>query len=313
MGVEFCVGAELEFQLFHSESKDGTPQPVDTTTFANAATLNEREEFISTLYDQLCEQDIPVELIHAESAPGQVEMVLSYSSNAVQLADDVLLARETISACAKKHGMKAMFLPKTSMMTAGNGLHLHFSFRDVSSSGDNSFPDPTQPTRISTQGQSFMEGILDHLPSLLSFSLPTVNSFRRMGPGCWTGSSVGWSTEDKEVPVRVCVDLNTQEATNVELKLSDATANIYLELAAILAAGMDGMKRGKKLRPALSDAATEPLPKSLQESLDLLKEDDLLISVLGPELSRAYIAVREFEAQHEKTLEEEVIDAFKKA
>eukprot|EP01083_Nonionella_stella_P230308 814251_1 len=178
------------------------------------------------MYEQLGEQDIPVELIHSESAPGQLEVVLSYSSNVLQLADDVLLARETIIACAKKHGMKALFLPKTSAMTAGNGLHLHFSFRDVGaeSSSDNSFSDSTHPTGISLRGGSFIEGILGHLPSLLSYSIPTVNSFRRVGPECWTGSSVGWSTEDKGVPLRVCVDLNTQKATNVELKLSDATA-----------------------------------------------------------------------------------------
>lgn len=313
MGVEFCVGAELEFQLFRSETKCGIPQPVDSSTFANTVTLNEQEEFIITLYDQLGQQDIPIELIHAESAPGQLEVVLSYSSNAMQLADDVVFARETITACAKKYDMKALFLPKTSMMTAGSGLHLHFSFRDVASSSDNSFSDPSQPTGISLQGGSFMEGIMDHLPSLLSFSLPTVNSFRRVGPGCWTGSSVGWSTEDKDSPVRVCVDPNTQKATNFELKLSDATANVYLELAMILATGMDGMKNGKKLRPMIDDAAIEPLPKSLQESLDSLKRDECLLSVLGPELSTAYIAVRESEVKNEKTLEEEVMDAFNKA
>lgn len=187
MGIEFCVGAELEFQLFRSELKDGSPQPVDMSTFSNAVTLNEQEDFINTLYEQLGDQDIPIELIHSESAPGQLEVVLSYSSNILQLADDVVLSRETITACAKKHSMKALFLPKTSMMTAGNGLHLHFSYRDVGSHSDNSFSDPKQPTGISEQGQTFVEGILDHLPSLLSFSLPTVNSFRRVGPGCWTG------------------------------------------------------------------------------------------------------------------------------
>lgn len=314
MGIEFCIGAELEFQLFCTERKDGFPRPIDETTFANSSSLNEQEDFISALYDQLAEQDIPIELVHAESAPGQLEVVLSYSSNVMQLADDVVLARETISACAKKHRMKALFLPKTSMMTAGNGLHLHFSFRDVGSSTDNSFSDPSQPTGISLRGQSFIEGILGHLPSLLSFSLPTVNSFRRVGPGCWTGSAVGWSTEDKEVPIRVCLDLSTQKATNVEYKLSDATANIYLELSMVLAAGMHGLKNGRNLRPPMeADDRSEALPESLQESLDLLKANDTLVSLLGQELSTAYIAVRESMVQIDKSIEEEVMDAFNKA
>mmetsp|Transcript_14680 Transcript_14680/g.31161 ORF Transcript_14680/g.31161 Transcript_14680/m.31161 type:complete len:199 (+) Transcript_14680:2-598(+) len=198
-------------------------------------------------------------------------------------------------------------------MTAGNGLHLHFSFRNVGSKA-NMFSDPKEATGISQEGGSFIEGILGHLPSLLSFSLPTNNSFRRIGPGCWTGSTIVWSTEDKEVPLRVCIDLDTNQATNVELKLSDATANIYLEIAMILSAGMDGMKNKKKLRPMVTDATSgAPLPQSLQESLDLLKTNEFLKSVLGPELSTAYVAVRESEAELEKSLEEEVMDAFNKA
>merc|ERR1739841_79354 len=113
----------------------------------------------------------------------------------------------------------------------------------------------------------------------------------------------GWSTEDKDTPVRACVDLNTQ----------DATANIYLELAMVLIAGMDGMKNGKKLRPMIDDAETEPLPESLSESLDLLKRDETLLSVLGERLSTAYIAVQESEVENEKSLEDEVLDAFNKA
>ena len=309
LGIEFSVGAELEFQLYR-ENKDGVMQSIDMSTFANTTTLNEQEDFISTLYDQLEQQDIPVELIHSESAPGQLEVVLSYSDDILQLADDVVYARETVRNVAKQHGMKAVFLPKTSMMTAGNGGHLHFSF--TGSKHRNAFSDPSQPTGISRKGGAFIEGLLDHLPSLLSLSIPTVNSFRRVGPGCWTGHKVGWSTEDKESPVRVCIDLNTQQATNVELKLSDATANIYLELTAILSAGMEGIKNEKVLRPMMDDEDSAlPLPQSLQESLDLLKKDELLLSILGDDLSTAYIAVRELEVSADTTLEDEVSAALK--
>mmetsp|Transcript_23324 Transcript_23324/g.33292 ORF Transcript_23324/g.33292 Transcript_23324/m.33292 type:complete len:711 (+) Transcript_23324:166-2298(+) len=311
-GIEFCIGAEIEFMLYRL-NKDGGMQPVDNSTFANSTPLNDQEDFISSVYDQLQQQDIPVELIHAESAPGQLEVVLSYSDNVLRLADYVLFTKETIINVATHHGMKAVFLPKTSLSAAGNGLHLHFSFKDVGSS-QNAFSDSSRPTGISRRGESFIEGILDHLPSLLSFSLPTVNSYRRVGAGCWTGSSLNWSTEDKEVPLRVCVDLNSRKATNVEYKLADATANIYLELAMILSAGMEGLKCGKVLRPMASadTAASVPLPQSLKESLDCLKQDNFLLYVLGTELSTAYIAVREFEAQAETSIEEELAAALGK-
>jgi len=247
LGVEFTVGAELEFQLYRLGSGGGEPRPVDSSTFANSITLNEQDEFIADVYEKLAQQDIDIEMIHSESAPGQLEVVLGYD-NALQIADNIFYAKETVSAVAKQHGMKALFLPKTSMMTAGNGLHFHYGFREIGSSS-NSFGDESTQTGISRRGESFMEGILQSLPALLSFTLPTNNSFRRVGPGCWTGSTVSWSTEDKESPLRVCLDLNSGEVSNVEMKLSDATANPYLALAAVLAAGSEGMKKDLTLRP----------------------------------------------------------------
>ena len=204
-------------------------------------------------------------------------------------------------------------------MQAGNGLDLHISFKDEPNNISNTFSDPTRPKGISVKGESFIEGILNHLPSLLSFSLPTVNSFRRMGPGCWTGHEVAWSIEDKEVPLRVCLDLRTRQATNVEYKLSDATANIYLELAMILSSGLQGMKEQAKLRPELRDYnaadAVESLPTSLQASLDALKSDNFLLSLLGNKLSTAYIQVRKSEINFsgDRTFKEEVAEALERA
>ena len=304
LGVEFTVGAELEFQLYRLGSGGGEPRPVDSSTFANSITLNEQDEFIADVYEKLAQQDIDIEMIHSESAPGQLEVVLGYD-NALQIADNIFYAKETVSAVAKQHGMKALFLPKTSMMTAGNGLHFHYGFREIGSSS-NSFGDESTQTGISRRGESFMEGILQSLPALLSFTLPTNNSFRRVGPGCWTGSTVSWSTEDKESPLRVCLDLNSGEVSNVEMKLSDATANPYLALAAVLAAGSEGMKKDLTLRPMNEGGSHDALPESLTVSLDLLKSNHLLLDTLGETLSKAYIAVRESEAATEQTLEEEV-------
>ena len=109
----------------------------------------------------------------------------------------------------------------------------------------------------------------------------------------------------------MCLDLNTKTVTNVEYKLSDATANIYLELAMIIAAGLDGILKQRVLRPS---GDGELLPTSLADSLDILKRNELLSSLLGPELMTAYVAVRESILLTEKTsLEAELLDAFMKA
>ena len=164
-----------------------------------------------------------------------------------------------------------------------------------------------------------MEGILSHLPALLGLTLPTVNSFRRVGKGCWTGSEIGWALEDKECALRVCSDLKTREWSHVELKLCDHTANIYLAIAGILHAGMDGLNRGMILRPALSadsqSNVVSPLPSSAGKALACLEEDDYMFGMLGPRLGRGYLAVRrhEIERAEKMSFEDEVQEFLSRA
>jgi len=310
--IAFSVGVELEFCLVDTK----TGSFVDESVFANTITLNDQEEFLSDLYDQLKQQYIPIELIHSESGPGQLEVVLRYSDDPVGLADNVLLAKETISAVARAYGCKALFLPKYDMAKAGNGIHVHLSIMDATTRK----PLFCEGNSLSSKGSSFVEGLLEHLPAILGLTMPTVNSFRRVGPGCWTGSKVGWALEDKEVGIRVCSNLTTKEWDHVECKLVDASCNLYMGLAALLHSGLDGIARGLKLRPALSEIAetdnsstiVAPLPTSLEAALDALQQDETIIQhLLGPRLSQAYLALRRSEAQRSSnmTLEDEVREA----
>ena len=305
------MGVELEFYLLNAK----TGSFVDDSVFCNTVTLNDREEFLSDLYDQLKQQYIPIELIHAESGPGQLEVVLKYSDDPVGLVDNAVLAKETIAAVAQAHGCKALFIPKYNMAKAGNGMHVHLSTKDATA-GEPNF---CEGSALSLKGASFVEGILAHLPAILGLTMPTVNSFRRVGPGCWTGSQVGWALEDKEVGIRVCSNVATKEWDHVECKLVDASCNLYLGLAALMYSGLDGIERGSVLRPPLSGGAETdgpssiaPLPASLEEALDALEQDDGMIQdLLGPRLSQGYLALRRNEAQRSSnmTLEDEVKEA----
>jgi len=282
--------------------------------------MNEQQDFLNDLDKQLQEQQIQVEQVHAESAPGQVELVLEYQNDPIRMADWVVLSRETIVAVAKSRGLDALFLPKLADDKAGNGCHVHFSFRETTSTRENGFSHATLSGELSVMAKSFLEGILCHLPALLSLTMPTNNSFRRVGPGCWTGSSIGWELEDKEAALRVCMDTVTGQWTNVEYKLCDSTANIYLALSGILACGLDGIVQNLTLRPpqreqqnssswAMQEKQATTLPSSLQESLVCLQNDDFLCQeVMGTSLSKAYIAVRQAASKKyaNRTLQEEV-------
>jgi len=304
--VAFSVGVEIEFCLVDTKTNDF----VDQSLFANTNTLNEQEAFLNDLHDQLRKQYIPVELIHAESGPGQVEVVLQYSDDPVVLADNLVLTNETIKAVARNHGCKALLLPKYDAEKAGNGMHVHLSLRDATT-GTPIFSGEEKST-LSATGSSFVEGLLQHLPGVLGLTMPTANSYRRVGPGCWTGSTVGWALEDKEVGIRICSNPRTQKWDHVECKLVDASCNLYLGLAVLLTSGLDGISQQLALRPPITESVGgDPLPKNLKDALECLRRDDVLMTTMGPRLSQAYLAVRAHEAKRSSamTLDDELKEA----
>lgn len=243
-------------------------------------------------------------------AHGQLEVVLRYQTDAVLIADSVVLLQETIRAVSRKYGLKALFLPKIKPTAAGNGLHLHLSFNDLVS-GHNAI---SSVGSLSSRGQAFLEGILVHLPGLLGLTMPINNSYRRVGEGCWTGSRVTWALEDKEAPLRVCSSLYNEEWQHVEFKLCDCYSNIYLSLATILMSGLDGISKELSLRPQRHDKEGDIVPDSLEKSLDCLQQDEMLMQLLGP-ISKSYLCLRRSEAIRaaNMTLEDEVQIALDKA
>ena len=313
--ISFTVGVELEFVLFEA----GTDQPINKSHFANVTLLNEKQAFVSSVYDALQAQDISIELLHAESTNGQMELVLEYSRNPIEMADNVVLARQTVIAVAHEYNMRALFLPKIWENQAGNGCHIHLSVMDVfdgrnvfraSTNGagkcDNKNVDHSDV--MSLLGQHFVEGILNHLPSLMALTIPTINSFRRVGHGCWTGSDAVWAIDDKNAPIRIVVDHQNSSSSNtrLEYKLSDSTANIYLALSAILIAGLDGITNKSTLRNALSNKKhggdVEVLPRTITESLDSLEANEVLNNQIPIEIMKGYLAIRRSEAQYSEGL-----------
>lgn len=299
LGVGFTAGAEIEFCLVNLGEGKTLVAP-DTSLFAGTTTLNDQDAFIDNLYQCLAKQNIDVEMIHAESAPGQLEVVLPYQFDVMKLADNIVFTRETIKACAKKYGMRALFSPKVYEMQAGNGMHIHLSLRSSRSKNPhfNTFPG-TEPFSISGVGQSFIEGILTHLEGLVGITLSTPNSFSRVGKGCWTGHKIGWDVEEKESPLRVCLDSSSNQATNVELKLIDNSCNVYLAIASIVWTGFDGISKKMALRPKLSEEIkAQTLPSDLGTSLDHMQQSLLFHDLFGEALMTSYVAVKRAEISY---------------
>ncbi len=302
-GLQLRASFENEFSL--ATKVDGAYVPIDSALCFSTIAATASEDYVDELAGALEAQSIPLEQYYAELGQGQQEISTGHAP-AVQAADEQLLVRETIRGVASRHGLIASLAPKPWPENAGNGGHVHFSLWE----GDrNRFFDGSQPDGLSGDARSFIAGVLAHLPGLCGLAAPSFNSYHRIIPQYWAGAFTCWGYDNREAPVRVASVFSgaEEESTNAELKACDATCNPYLALGGLVAAGLDGLERGREPpEPVNVDPATIPederarrgivrLPATQEEALDALAADELLLGALGPTLADSYLAVRRSE------------------
>ena len=303
LGITFSTSLETEFHLV-KPAPGGGYGPAGPGLFASTLALDTLRTVMDELVDSLVGQGLPVELAHTESGPGQVEISFHHTHPLVA-ADRQVALRETAHAVALKHGLMATFMPKPFADSAGSGCHAHLSlWRD----GKNLLPDPNGSGGLSRVGRSFIAGLLDHLPGLCALLNPTTNSYRRLVPSSWAGAHGAWGVENRETAIRVLG--GSHGSTHFELKTGDCSANPYLALGMILAAGMDGVERQYESGNAVEGdpAGLTPeertrlgirsLPVTLGEAIDHLRADTVLLGALGDGLAKAFLAVRTSEWRH---------------
>ncbi|KAI9374098.1 hypothetical protein BJX61DRAFT_346009 [Aspergillus egyptiacus] len=248
------------------------------------------EEIVETL----ASIGIELEQFHSESCPGQFEFVLP-PDTPVQAVDTLIKARQVVTYVAEQHGLRATLYPRPHPKAAGTASHAHVSISP-----------PAKET-------SFLAGVLQHFPSILAFTLSQDASYDRVKSGIWSGSEwVAWGTQNREAPIRKI------SPGHWEIKSLDGLANMYLAMAAFLAAGYSGVKENALLtiKECLYDAATldEPqrhdlgittkLPNTLALSLDALASNQTLQALLGPNLVETYIMVKRAESGKLRAMDE---------
>jgi glutamine synthetase len=309
-GLEVKTAFENEFYLLKTDGEFNPYKPSDNTPFASTYSMDINYEVIEETVDSLIAQNINVEQYYPESGPGQHEITIKYS-DALKAADNQIAFRETVKAIAHKHGLLASFLPKIFPDTAGSGCHIHLSlWKDDL----NILYDSNTDYGLSKTAQQFIAGILHHLPSLMAITTPIPRSYRRIHPKMWSGAFQSWGLNNREAAIRIIRE-NNSAIKHFELKTVDASSNPYLALGAVIAAGIDGIRKMMELpEPIQKDPATlnpaemdemgiKPLPSNLGEALNNLKENKTLLKALGLELSRSYLAVKEAEWSFIKKLD----------
>jgi glutamine synthetase len=304
-GARLRAAFENEFSL--AAEVDGRYVPVDAGLCFSTISMTASQHYVDDLAAALDAQGIVLEQYYAELGHGQQEISTAHAP-ALRAADEQILVRETIRGVAARHGLVASLAPKPWPENAGNGCHIHFSLWD-GAGGRNRFHDAARPDRLSDEALAFIAGMLAHLPGLCGLTAPSFNSYHRIVPQYWAGAFTCWGHDNREAPVRVASVFRGMEeaSTNVELKAADATANPYLALGGVIAAGLDGIERGlEPPEPVEVDPATIPeeereragilaLPRSQVEALDALERDEVLMGALGETLAGAYLAVRRSE------------------
>src|SRR5918998_4594381 len=312
-GYRAVASYEAEFYV------RGPEGPLDRTPYAGSFALTPAAEFVAGLAETLEELGIRPEQCHAEVGHGNLELSVA-ETDALAAADRRVLVLEAIRGVAHRMGLETTMAPKPYLGEAGNGHHLHLSAYALKDEIPVLFD---ASGALSDLGLGFVGGLLEHLPAVMAFTAPSPNSYQRIGPGLWSSAYACYGLDNREAAVRIASPVAGVEAAtaNVELKPVDVTANPYLALAAVLAAGMDGMERRLDPgEPTTVDPATlseeerasqgiHPFPGSLDEALDALERDDVLVEALGEPLVRTHLAVARAQAEIARELSPEEVAA----
>jgi glutamine synthetase len=303
MGFTFNTGPELEFFLF-KPGPDGLLQPLphDAAGYFDVSTdyaTGIRRQMVKALQGF----GIVVEASHHEVAIGQHEIDFRYGE-ALRTADSAVTFRTTLKAIAQKNGLYATFMPKPIAGINGSGMHVHQSLADKHT-GKNAFYDENNERGLSQTALGYVAGLLEHAQGMSAVLAPLVNSYKRLVPGYEAPVYLSWGQTNRSALVRVPrISKGRTQATRVELRCPDPSANPYLAFAVMLKSGLDGIKRGLTPPSAAEEdlyhidprsRSLTTLPGSLGEALEELQKDEVIQQALGPHIFERFVEAKQQE------------------
>ncbi len=235
---------------------------------------------------------IKINYHHPEvAASGQFE-IEPQLGEVVNMADATMMAKYIIHNTALKYGKTATFMPKPIYGEAGSGMHVHML---LMKDGEPVFSDDNGYSNLSRTAHYFMGGLLKHIASLCAITNPSTNSFKRLVPGFEAPVTVGYATSNRSAVIRIPAYAKSPEKRRFELRNPDATCNPYFCYAAILMAGLDGIKNKIDPHengwgpydmnlynlPEEEKAKLKGLPTSLEAALDALESDHDYLTEAG--------------------------------
>ena len=296
MGYSFNVGPECEFFLFQTD-EEGKPTTAtnDEAGYFDLGPLDHGESTRREICMTLEKMGFEIEASHHEVAAGQHEIDFKYAE-ALTAADNIMPFKLAVKTLAQKNGLHATFMPKPIFGINGSGMHTNMSlFKD----GKNVFFDENGEKKLSADAYHFIAGLLTHVSSMNAILNPLVNSYKRLVPGYEAPCYTAWSASNRSALIRIPAARG--QSTRVELRSPDPACNPYLELAVLLAAGLDGIEKGMVPPAEITEnifqmdddaraaAGIDSLPGSLEEAIKAMQADPMVLETLGGHVSENYI------------------------
>jgi len=298
ISVKYNACSEIEYFVFKKE--DSNLKLVDEAGYLASPPADVGADLRLEITENLRSTGVTVEKHHHEVPPGKSELNLVYA-DALRMADTIYLVKFIVKMTAAKMGLLASFMPKPFHEGYGCGLHTHVSLTN-DKKAQNLFYDPRGSYGLSKIALNFIAGILAHAKALAAVTNPSVNSYKRLVPGWEAPVYLSWAKYNRSVLVRV--PPGKEMRTRLEYRPTDGSCNFYLAFAAILAAGLDGVKR--KIEPPkpveeniyeMSEKERAKrgigvLPGTLGDALNEFSEDKYLQEALGKAFCEKFMELK---------------------
>ncbi|WP_137597400.1 type I glutamate--ammonia ligase [Paucilactobacillus kaifaensis] len=300
--TNFNIGPEPEFFLFKmDENAKPTTKLNDQGSYFDMAPMDLGENCRRDIVLELEDMGFEIEAAHHEVAPGQHEIDFKYA-DALEAADNIQTFKLVVRTVARKYGLHATFMPKPLAGINGSGMHLNMSLFDKTG---NTFFDEKGDLELSQSAYHFLGGLLKHARSFTAICNPIVNSYKRLVPGFEAPVYVAWSGSNRSPLIRVPSSRGV--STRLELRSVDPAANPYLAIAAVLEAGLDGIRNEVTPEESVDrniyrmnesereDNHITNLPDTLHNALKDLAQDEVIRDAMGQHLYQSFFEAKNLE------------------
>jgi glutamine synthetase len=293
-GYDYLAGIEVEYYIVKLETQRLMPENSGFTPAAPEVSVFERgyqylsevrldsiSDTLEAIRDALWGVGLPPRSMEDEWGPGQMEFSFS-PIKGMAAADAVVLFRSAVKQVCQRRGLLASFMCWPALPNFfPSGWHLHESLISRETGG-NAFA--SQDAELSAVGRSYLAGLLEHALPMAPFATPTVNGYKRFRPYSFAPDRVCWGVENRGTLIRV-QGAPGDANSHLEDRIGEPAANPYLYMAADIAAGLDGIRRGLEPPPPVEAdpyvAEAPMLPVSLSDALQSLEKDSFYRQAFG--------------------------------